>query len=277
MKKIFFLLISQIIFSQIEKNIGDFQELKALDGINVILEKSSENNIKITGDNTENVVVINKSGTLILRMQLVKKLKGQNTVVKLKHKSRIFLIEAKQSATVISKDTLKQSTMYLKSASGGKIELNLQTEKTTATVNSGGVVNIKGSTFSFEATAKSGGVIKANSFLSSQTKVSASSGGSCKAYARDIFEAKACTAVRIRSVPQNPFLNEGVFYSKNPLKINTSPIIKIITFTAILIFVITSFVKLLFSCCAKYILPKSIEKYVPTIAKKNITILYSVS
>lgn len=191
MKKIFFLLISQIIFSQIEKNIGDFQELKALDGINVILEKSSENNIKITGDNTENVVVINKSGTLILRMQLVKKLKGQNTVVKLKHKSRIFLIEAKQSATVISKDTLKQSTMYLKSASGGKIELNLQTEKATATVNSGGVVNIKGSTFSFEATAKSGGVIKANSFLSSQTKVSASSGGSCKANARDIFEAKA--------------------------------------------------------------------------------------
>ena len=88
MKKIFFLLISQIIFSQIEKNIGDFQELKALDGINVILEKSSENNIKITGDNTENVVVINKSGTLILRMQLVKKLKGQNTVVKLKHKSK---------------------------------------------------------------------------------------------------------------------------------------------------------------------------------------------
>jgi len=157
----------------------------------VILEKSSENNIKITGDNTENVVVINKSGTLILRMQLVKKLKGQNTVVKLKHKSRIFLIEAKQSATVISKDTLKQSTMYLKSASGGKIELNLQTEKATATVNSGGVVNIKGSTFSFEATAKSGGVIKANNFLSSQTKVSASSGGSCKANARDIFEAKA--------------------------------------------------------------------------------------
>ena len=90
MKKIFFLLITQLVFSQTEKNIGDFQELKVLDGINVVLEKSSENNIKITGDNTENVVVINKSGTLILRMQLIKKLKGQNTVIKLKHKSRIF-------------------------------------------------------------------------------------------------------------------------------------------------------------------------------------------
>ena len=127
MKKIIFLLLSQIVFSQVEKNIGDFQELKVLDGINVILEKATENNIKISGDNTENVVVINKSGTLILRMQLVKKLKGQNTVIKLKHKSRIFLVEAKQSATIISKDTLKQSTMYLKAASGGQIELNLET------------------------------------------------------------------------------------------------------------------------------------------------------
>ena len=37
--------------------------------------------------------------------------------------------------------------MYLKSASGGQIELNLQTEKATASANSGGVVNIKGTTF----------------------------------------------------------------------------------------------------------------------------------
>jgi hypothetical protein len=191
MKKIIFLLLSQIVFSQVEKNIGDFQELKVLDGINVVLEKATENNIKISGDNTENVVVINKSGTLILRMQLVKKLKGQNTVIKLKHKSRIFLVEAKQSATIISKDTLKQSTMYLKAASGGQIELNLETEKTTANVNSGGVINIKGTTFSFQASAKSGGVIKANKLLSSQTEVKASSGGSCKAHARDIFEANA--------------------------------------------------------------------------------------
>ena len=149
-KKIFFLLISQIVFSQIEKSVGDFQELKVSDGINVVLERSSENNIKITGDNSENVVVINKSGSLTLKMQLIKKLKGQNTVIKLKHKSRIFLIEAKQSATVISKDTLNQSTMYLKVSSGGQINLNLQTEKTRASASSGGVINIKGSTFSFQ-------------------------------------------------------------------------------------------------------------------------------
>jgi hypothetical protein len=191
MKKLIFLLFIQSVFSQIEKNIGDFQELKVLDGINVVLEKGEQNVLKITGDNTENVVIINKSGSLIIRMQLVKKLKGQNTVVKLTHKSRIFLIEAKEGATVISKDKTDQSTIYLKTASGGQIDLDIQTEKATATANSGGVINLKGTTFSFDAIVKSGSIVKAYELNSSQTKVKASSGGSCKAYARDIFEANA--------------------------------------------------------------------------------------
>ena len=131
MRKLIFLLFIQSAFSQIEKNIGDFQELKVLDGINVVLEKGEQNILKITGDNTENVVIINKSGSLIIRMQLVKKLKGQKTVVKLTHKSRIFLIEAKEGATVISKDKTDQSTIYLKTASGGQIDLDIQTEKAT--------------------------------------------------------------------------------------------------------------------------------------------------
>ena len=177
MKKIIFLLFIQSVFSQIEKNIGDFQELKVLDGINVVLEKGEQNVLKITGDNTENVVIINKSGSLIIRMQLVKKLKGQNTVVKLTHKSRIFLIEAKEGATVISKDKTDQSTIYLKTASGGQIDLDIQTEKATATANSGGVINLKGTTFSFDAIVKSGSIVKAYELSSSQTKVKARSGG----------------------------------------------------------------------------------------------------
>jgi hypothetical protein len=191
MKKLIFLLFIQSAFSQIEKNIGDFQELKVLDGINVVLEKGEQNALKITGDNTENVVITNKSGTLIIKMQLIKKLKGQNTVVKLTHKSRIFLIEAKEGATIFSKEKTKQSTIYLKTASGGQIDLEIQTEKVTATAKSGGIINLKGSTFSFDAIVKSGSIVKANELNSSQTKVKASSGGSCKAFARDIFEADA--------------------------------------------------------------------------------------
>ena len=76
MKKVMFLLFIQSVFSQIEKNIGDFQELKVLDGINVVLEKAEKNVLKISGDNTENVVIINNSGSLLIRMQLIKKLKG---------------------------------------------------------------------------------------------------------------------------------------------------------------------------------------------------------
>ena len=64
MKNILFLLLTQFLFSQIEKTIGDFQELKVLDGINVVLEEGEENILKITGDNKEKVVVsLNSSYT----------------------------------------------------------------------------------------------------------------------------------------------------------------------------------------------------------------------
>ena len=70
MKKIILLLFIQSVFSQTEKQIGDFQELKVIDGINVVLEKGEQNILKITGDNTENVVIINKSGSLIIECSL---------------------------------------------------------------------------------------------------------------------------------------------------------------------------------------------------------------
>jgi hypothetical protein len=74
----------------------------------------------------------------------------------------------------------------------------------------------------------------------------------------------------------NPFF-KGFFYSKKPLNIKTKPIIKMIVFTAIFILDIIFLVRLVFNCCARYIFPKSIVKYVPTITKKNTTILYCVS
>jgi len=49
MKKIIFLLFIQSVFSQTEKNIGDFQELKVLDGINVVLEKGPNTIVQHNG------------------------------------------------------------------------------------------------------------------------------------------------------------------------------------------------------------------------------------
>ena len=220
MKKVMFLLFIQSVFSQIEKNIGDFQELKVLDGINVVLEKAEKNVLKISGDNTENVVIINNSGSLLIRMQLIKKLKGQNTVVKLTHKSSIFLIEAKESATVISKAKINQPIIYLKTASGGQIDLDLQTEKATASAKSGGVINLKGTTFSFDAVVKSGSIVKAYDLNSSQTKAKASSGGSCKAHARDIFEANASLGGSIEVYGDPKTFNQVISLGGSIIEIN---------------------------------------------------------
>ena len=78
MKKIIFLLFIQSVFSQIEKNIGDFQELKVLDGINVVLEKGEQNVLKITGDNNWIGLYIWQGKTPQKDLEWVNKIKAKN-------------------------------------------------------------------------------------------------------------------------------------------------------------------------------------------------------
>ena len=67
MKKFLFALVlivatTQISQAQTEKMLGDFNELKVYDRIEVALIKSDENKIIIKGKNTEDVVIVNKNG-----------------------------------------------------------------------------------------------------------------------------------------------------------------------------------------------------------------------
>ncbi len=61
---------SSFIFAQdiITKEVGTFNELKVYDLIEVNLIQSDENKVVIKGDDTQDVVIVNKDGKLKLRM-----------------------------------------------------------------------------------------------------------------------------------------------------------------------------------------------------------------
>ena len=139
------------------------------DGINVVLNKSNRNFLVILGENSQNVVVINKSGTMKLKMELFKRFNAENTTINIEHKSPVFLIESQQGSKIIIKDTISQSTVYFKTSSGGQISAQLNVKKVRSISVSGGVIQITGRTGSHEAKAASGGVIKASKLISDQT------------------------------------------------------------------------------------------------------------
>lgn len=81
MKKYFVLLLvlsCNFLSAQfnLERDLGDFHEIKVYDLIEVILIKSSENKVRIKGPHASDIQLINKDGVLKVRMALEKKVSG---------------------------------------------------------------------------------------------------------------------------------------------------------------------------------------------------------
>ncbi|MCK5402198.1 MAG: DUF2807 domain-containing protein, partial [Flavobacteriaceae bacterium] len=148
MKRIFTILtifITSIAIAQnsIEKTIGEFTELKVYDLIELKLVKSNENKVVISGENIEDVVIINKNGKLKVRMILEKSFDGKSTSVTLYY-TTIDVIDTNEGAIISSEDTIKQYEIDLKAQEGGRIKINLDVKIANIKAVSGGIIETYG-------------------------------------------------------------------------------------------------------------------------------------
>ncbi|MFV0572448.1 MAG: head GIN domain-containing protein [Xanthomarina gelatinilytica] len=140
----FLLIATTNIYGKIEKNLGDFKELKVYDRIEVELIKSDSNKVIITGKNTEDVVLVKKNGTLKIRMTVPKVFNGNDTTVRLYY-TNIDIIDANEGTFIGSNDVMKQFEIDVRAQEGGSVKL--QVENVTfveAKAITGGVIKISG-------------------------------------------------------------------------------------------------------------------------------------
>jgi hypothetical protein len=78
---IIFIFLSQITIAQVTRNLGDFDEVKVFDKINVKLIPSSENKIEVKGSRADEMQTVNRNGELKIRMPFPKLLSGDDIVV----------------------------------------------------------------------------------------------------------------------------------------------------------------------------------------------------
>ena len=67
-----FVIVAQMSFGQVTKNLGDFSDIKVFDKLKVILISSSENKAVITGNRESEVEFVNRNGELKIRMPFPK-------------------------------------------------------------------------------------------------------------------------------------------------------------------------------------------------------------
>ena len=181
MKKIifgFFVVLSQVAYSQISKNFGDFNSVKAYDRINVTLVKSSENRVEIKGDDVE---IVNKNGELKIRMIPTKIMQGDKVFVTVYYED-IDEIQASQGSKISSED-LESKKLSITSNEGSVLNLYVDTHLLNVKANSGGIINISGTAETQDVLVNSGASYNGEDLKSEVTSVTTNAGGNAEVYA----------------------------------------------------------------------------------------------
>ena len=183
--------ISFSIFSQeaITKTVGEFSTLKVYDLINISLIKSDENRVEISGKNKDDVVIVNKNGTLKIKMNLEEYFDGNKTTIDLYY-TAVDVIDVNEGAYVTSTEEISQYEIELKAQEGGFIKLNLNVKETKIKSVSGGVIELKGKTNNQNLTLSTGGIFKGKDYESVTSKVAIRAGGEAYVNTSELIDIK---------------------------------------------------------------------------------------
>ncbi|MEM6721486.1 MAG: head GIN domain-containing protein [Bacteroidota bacterium] len=173
----------------IEKEVGDFDEVKVFDLIEINLIKSDENKVVITGADTEDVEIVNKRGKLKIRMKFDRIFDGSQTFVEVYYKS-VDIIDANEGAIIVANETMTQPYLKLKTQEGGKIIANLEVDNLDSRAVTGGIIEASGTVKHQEVVLNTGGIYEGKKLLTEQTKVKVSAGGEAYVSASVLADAK---------------------------------------------------------------------------------------
>jgi Putative auto-transporter adhesin, head GIN domain len=213
MKKIFlitFIFLYSFGFSQITKNVGEFNKVTSFDKIDIILIKSNKNQIIIKGSNAEEVEVINKNGELKIRMPLSKSFNG-DTISATVFYTNLDSVEANEESRISTEDFVESSEFLIITKEGGEVNLKLNTKKLNARASSGGIIILEGTVENQDVVLNSGGIYKASTLESDQITIAVNAGGKAEISAKELVEAKVRAGGKITIYGKPKQINQKTF------------------------------------------------------------------
>jgi uncharacterized pyridoxamine 5'-phosphate oxidase family protein len=156
--------------NSVENTVGEFTTLKVYDLIEVKMIKSDIDRLVISGKNTKDVNIVNKNGTLKIKMNLEEIFDGNQTTVTLYY-SHVDVIDANEGAYITVDNTIEQFEIDLQSQEGATIKANLKVTYANIRAVTGGVVETTGVSKNQDITLYTGGVYKGEKCLTENTEV----------------------------------------------------------------------------------------------------------
>lgn len=180
-------LVAQLSIAQASRDVGSFTRLKVFNGISVQLIKSQENKVEISEEFQDQLEVINKNGTLHVRMALKKKFEGKNVTAKVFYKELID-IQANEGSYVSSGSALDLKLLSLEARHGSNIKLEVTADKLNIRSVTGATVIVSGEAKTMAANLGTGGMMKAKDLVAANATVNVSTGGQSDVHVTDLLE-----------------------------------------------------------------------------------------
>ncbi|EAQ39663.1 head GIN domain-containing protein [Dokdonia genika] len=178
------ILITSISFAQnpITKNVGDFTEVKVYDRIVVNLVKSTENKVVITGEDVSQVNVVNKDGTLKIKMDLDLIFDGNKTFVYV-HYNNLEVIDGNEGAVITSNELIEQDKIEIKMQEGARVKVGLQVREALLRAVTGGIIEASGQATVQRVKVNTGGIYEGRNLETETAEIFVQAGGEVEAYA----------------------------------------------------------------------------------------------
>tara|TARA_R110002050_G_scaffold179118_2_gene312364 strand:- start:26890 stop:27564 length:675 start_codon:yes stop_codon:yes gene_type:complete len=173
----------------IDKDMGNFNEIKVFDLIEVNLIKSDENRVLIKGENVSDINLVNKNGVLKIRMELDKIFHGEDTFVEVYY-TNINVIDGNEGARITSNETIEQNAIELKTQEGAQIKIGLDVDYVTVRAVTGGIVEASGIAESQNIVLNTGGIFEGKALRSQVSKVKITAAGEAEIYASESVDIK---------------------------------------------------------------------------------------
>lgn len=187
MKNVLFaavLLFSGSLFSQgiIDREVGEFHEIKVFDLIEVNLIKSDENRILIKGRHVDDINFVNRDGVLKLRMALEQKFRGEDTFIEVYY-TDLSTIDANEGARIVANELVKKDRITLRAQEGAQIQIGMQVQHADIRAVTGGIVTASGLATNQVIRINTGGVFEGRDLKTDFSDIRIMAGGEAELYA----------------------------------------------------------------------------------------------
>ncbi|MGB6268822.1 MAG: head GIN domain-containing protein [Olleya sp.] len=215
------LVVTSVLTAQnpIEKGVGDFSEVKVFDLIEVNLIKSDVDKVEITGDDIEDVEVINKDGKLKIRMKFDKIFNGERTFVAVYY-TKLNVIDGNEGAFISSNELIKQNYIELRAQEGARLKIGLDVDKVDIRAVTGGIIETRGKAISQDITLNTGGVYEGRSFETQNTSVNIKAAGEADIHASKVVNAKVLAGGDVFIYGNPESINENTTFGGRVKRMN---------------------------------------------------------